>query len=59
MKTWENLCIQVYQQQGKLIAEQQTHEHSPLYELALPPPCQTREYATEHDTSRYDTEAHK
>jgi len=37
LNSWENLCIQIYQQQGKLIAEQQAHEHSPLYDLALPP----------------------
>ena len=37
MNSWENLYIQMYQQQGKLIAEQQVHEHSPLYDLALPP----------------------
>ena len=37
MNSWENLYIQMYQQQGKLITEQQTHEHSPLYELALAP----------------------
>jgi len=37
MNSWENLYIQMYQQQGKLITEQQVHEHSPLYNLALPP----------------------
>jgi len=37
MNSWENLYIQMYQQQGKLITEQQTHEHSTLYELALAP----------------------
>jgi len=35
--SWENLYRQMYQQQGKLIMEQQTHEHSALYELALAP----------------------
>ena len=37
MNSWENSYIQTYQQQGKLITEQQTHDHSPLYELALAP----------------------
>ena len=36
MNSWENLYIQMYQQQGVLISEQQVYEHSPLYALALP-----------------------
>ena len=36
MNSWENLYIQMYQQQGILINEQQVYEHSSLYALALP-----------------------
>ena len=36
MNSWENLYIQMYQQQGILINEQQEYEHSSLYALALP-----------------------
>jgi hypothetical protein len=37
MNIWENLYIQMYRQQNRLIAEQQVNEPNPLYELALPP----------------------
>ena len=37
MNSWENLYLQMYNRQGKLNTEQQTHEHSTLYELALAP----------------------
>ena len=37
MNQWENLYIQTYRQQGKLIDEQQVSEENPLYRQALPP----------------------
>jgi hypothetical protein len=37
MNIWENLYIQMYCQQDRLIAEQQVNEPNPLYELAQPP----------------------
>ena len=41
MNSCENVYIQMYQQQGKLITEQEVHGHSPLYDLALPPQTNT------------------
>ena len=37
MNQWENLYIQTYRQQGRLIDEQQVSEENPLYKQALPP----------------------
>jgi len=37
MNQWENLYIQTYRQQGRLIEEQQVGEENPLYKQALPP----------------------
>ena len=37
MNSWENLYIQIYGQQDRLITEQQVNLPNPLYELAIPP----------------------
>ena len=48
MNNWENLYIQKYRQQDRLITEQQVNEPNPLYELAQPP--QNRDDSTHPDT---------
>jgi len=49
MNNWENLYIQIYCQQDRLITEQQVNEPNPLYELAQPP--QNRDDSTHPDTT--------
>jgi len=49
MNNWENLYIQIYRQQDRLITEQQANEPNPLYELAQPP--QNRDDSTHLDTT--------
>ena len=33
MNAWETMFIQKYHGLGKLVAEQQEHDHNPLYDL--------------------------
>jgi len=47
MNNWENLYIQIYRQQDRLITEQQVNEPNPLYELAQAP--QNRDDSTHPD----------
>jgi len=54
MNSWENLYIQIYRQQDRLITEQQVNEPNPLYDLAQPP--QSRNDSTHPDTGRTRTE---
>jgi len=49
MNNWENLYIQIYRQQDRLITEQQVNEPNPLYDLAQPP--QNRDDSTHPDTT--------
>jgi hypothetical protein len=41
MNHWENLYIQMYHHQDRLIDEQQVGEENPLYKQALPPDTRT------------------
>jgi hypothetical protein len=53
MNSWENLYIQIYRQQDRLITEQQVNEPNPLYELAQLP--QNRDDSTHPDTTPTST----
>ena len=53
MNNWENLYIQIYRQQDRLITEQKVNEPNPLYELAQPP--QNRDDSTHPDTTPIST----